>query len=191
MSSSKNRPVETSALYDAAWATAQRLRTFTYHDLAAAASIGVEKATAFVQHWERARAVEFIGIGPKRRKEWKVVAEVLPQRSHADGSAIRTSTVQGNLWRSMRAFRSFSPVDLVAHSNTPDCAVSLEASREYCQMLTRAEYLRVERPGIPGQREAIYRLVNNTGPRAPMERRVRAVYDENLGKIVHLAGGAS
>lgn len=186
--STKNRPVETSPLYDAAWATAQRLGTFTYHDLAAEAAISVERATDFVQHWERARAVEFLGLGTKRRKEWKVIAMALPPRSHADGSAIRTSTVQGNLWRAIRGFRAFSAVDLAAHSNTPEVAVTPEAAREYCQMLTRAGYLRVERPAIPGRREAVYRLIKNTGPRPPMERRVRAVFDENLGEIVHVAG---
>lgn len=88
----------------------------------------------------------------------------------------------------LERIRAFSAIDLAAHSNTPEVAVTPEAAREYCQMLTRAGYLRVERAAIPGRREAVYRLIKNTGPRPPMERRVRAVFDENLGEIVHVAG---
>ncbi|MDP2064178.1 MAG: hypothetical protein Q8Q63_03405 [Phaeovulum sp.] len=42
---------------------------------------------------------------------------------------------------------------------------------------------------MPGRREAIYRLIRNTGPRPPRERRVRAVWDDNLGELVLLNGG--
>jgi hypothetical protein len=42
---------------------------------------------------------------------------------------------------------------------------------------------------LPGRREAIYRLVRDTGPRPPRERRVRAVWDENLGEYTYISGG--
>lgn len=188
MSWSINTPVERSRAYDAAWATACRLKEFNYNQLAAEASISIDLAMGCVKSWERVRAVEFVGIGDKRRKIWRVLAEVLPHRTRSDGSLIRQATVQGNLWRSMRGLLSFSAVDLAAHSNTPDTEVTVEAAREYCQMLVRAAYLRVERKALPGRREAIYRLIRNTGPRPPTERRVRAVYDGNLEKLVHVAG---
>jgi hypothetical protein len=89
----------------------------------------------------------------------------------------------------MRALRSFSPTDVMAHSHTPEFEVSLGTAQEYCQMLARSGHLRVMTKALPGRREAIYRLVRDTGPRPPRERRVRAVWDENLGEYTYISGG--
>lgn len=188
MSWAHKTPLERSRSYDAAWATACRLKEFSYQELAAEASVPVDRAMDFIRNWERLRVVEFIGIGAKRRKVFKVLTDTLPDRSIGSSAAIRPATVQGNIWRSMRGLKAFTAVDLAAHSNTAEIHVTIEATREYCQMLVRAGYLRIERKGLPGRREAIYRLIQNTGPRPPCERRVRAVFDENLGKLVHVAG---
>lgn len=191
MSWPKFRQAPAAALHDAVWAAALRLVAFSYQDLASAVSIPVDRATGFVQHWVRIGAVEFVGIGAKRRKMWRATRDVAPPLPQPAESARRDATAEGNLWRSMRGLKSFTPVDLAAHSSTPDIPVSLAAAQDYCQMLVRAAYLRVERKAIPGRRDAIYRLVRNTGPRAPVERRVRAVYDENLDEIVHFAGATA
>lgn len=189
----KVAPSVMAATADAAWAAALRRGSFTYADIAADVGLSIDRATDLVRGWVRARAAISVGLGPHRRKQFRVteIGRALseaPVRSRADGSPIRQATVQGNLWRSMRGLRAFTPVDLAAHSCTETVPVDEVAAQAYCQSLTRAGYLRVERKAVPGRRQAIYRLVRDTGPQPPSERRVRAIWDGNLGKITHIDG---
>ena len=48
--------------------------------------------------------------------------------------------------------------------------------------------MRVTRKAKPGVNEAFYRLIRDTGPRAPVEKRVRAIYDPNEERLTHVAG---
>lgn len=181
------------AVIDASWAAALRRGSFTYAEIAADIGLSIDRATEMVQAWVRARAVISVGFGPHRRKVFRVtdIGRALrqpPQRSRSDGSPIREATVQGNLWRSMRGLRSFTPLDLAVHSCTEAVPVDEPAAQAYCQALARAGYLRVERKAIPGRRPAIYRLIRDTGPQPPSERRVRAIWDANLGRITHVDG---
>lgn len=174
------------AIDHAVWVVAQRLGTFSYASLAAEAHIGIEKATRLSRGWMARGGVEDAGIGDRGRKLLRVTADQMPV-SPAD--KILPGTPQGNLWRSMQRLRSFSPTDIAAVSDTPSVAVGLDDATAYCQMLLRAGYLRVERKAVHGKREAIYRLIKNTGPHAPVVRRIRAVVDPNLeDRIVHIAG---
>lgn len=171
-----------AAVNEAAWAIALRYEDpFGYAEIAADAHISVARASALVRLWVQEGRCEVVQEGHRLRKLHRVVGRAarLPEP---------VGTVPGNLWNSMRGLKSFSPVDLAAHSTTPDVIVTLAAAQAYCQTLLRAGYLRVERTAIPGRREAIYRLIRNSGPRPPRERRVRAVWDENLAEYTHIAG---
>ena len=44
---------------------------------------------------------------------------------------------------------------------------------------------RVEHKAVPGVKEAVYTLIVNSGAFPPIEKRVRVVYDQNKGEIVH------
>lgn len=178
---------DTSAAIDGAvWATARRLEVFSYGSLASEAHVSIERATRLVRHWQMRHAVTEAGLGDRGRKLFRLSAEEMPVAPAAREAG---GTPQGNLWRAMQLLKSFTPTDLYAHSNTPTVRVSAEDATAYCQTLQRAGYLRVERKAVPGKREAIYRLTRNTGPQAPVLKRVRAVVDPNLGQIVHVAGG--
>jgi hypothetical protein len=102
-----------------------------------------------------------------------------------------TGTVNGNLWRSMLYWRTFTPVDLMAVSSTSHVKISVEVARAYCQLLMRAGYLRVEIKAKPGINEASYRLIKDTGPLPPFARKVTAVFDPNENRIVFTTGGLS
>lgn len=185
------REVNRISVAQAIWATALRLKSFSYYSLAAEAHVATDTAMALVHDWRRSGAVISVGKGEKNRLEFRVVADGtgLPRATRPDGTYRRSGTAQGNMWRAMRGLGSFTPTDLAAHSNTPDVKVSVEDARAYCQMLVRSEHLRIQRKALPGRREAIYRLVRNTGPHAPAERRVRAVWDENLKVYAYVADG--
>lgn len=181
----RNTPATRAAIDEAIWATARRLGTFSYGQLASEAKTTVERATRLARGWLAARAVEDAGEGPSRRRLFRVAVDApdgLPR-------APVTGSPQGNMWRTMRLLKSFSPVDLAAHSNTDTVQVSRDDAAAYCQTLLRAGYLKVERKARPGKVEAVYRLLDDTGPKPPVIRRVRAVVDQNTGRIVHVAGG--
>jgi hypothetical protein len=178
----KHTPETRLALDTAIWATARRLGLFSYGQLAAEAGTTVERATRLAQGWLAARAILDAGEGPSRRRLFKVADNApadLP-RAPVAGSP------QGNMWRSMRMLASFSPVDVAAHSCTDAVQVSRDDAAAYCQTLTRAGYLRVMRKARPGKLEAVYRLINNTGPKPPVLRRIRVVVDQNTGAIAHV-----
>ncbi|PKP71904.1 MAG: hypothetical protein CVT82_00440 [Alphaproteobacteria bacterium HGW-Alphaproteobacteria-4] len=172
------------ALADAAWAVALRLGTFGYAEISAELHVSMYQATEIVRAWEKDGACINIQRGVGRRNLYRVVAEFPRTREAGTGGSVPL-----NLWTSMRGLKSFTPTDLASHSSTVSVPVRLEAAQGYCQALLKAGYLKVERTAVPGRREAIYRLIRNTGPRPPRERRVRALWDDNLSELVLLNGG--
>ncbi|SUZ34108.1 hypothetical protein ROE7235_03890 [Roseibaca ekhonensis] len=172
------------------WTAACELGEFTYADLAARAEVSLSTVQNVVKAWLRQeRAVE-LDKGPKRALRFRVVADgQVPAELRADGRKRRAETAQGNCWTAMRRLRSFTPTDIAAHASTDTCEVRRDFAQSYCQMLSRAGYLHVLKKALPGRREATYRLARNSGPLAPVERRVRAVYDPNESQITHVAGG--
>lgn len=110
-------------------------------------------------------------------------------RLRKDGKAVTQGGGVSNLWRSMRMLGKFSAKDLALHSTTPSVSVSEATAQSYCTMLLATGYLRVAQKADPSKsRKAIYRLVRNSGPKAPMIQRVKRVYDPNTGQV-HSKGG--
>jgi len=167
---------------EAAWLAAHRLGQFSYASLAAEALIPIERATKLVRAWVRLRAVEELGKIGGNKLQFRVALSDLPQvRRHRESPTV-------NMWNTMRALKSaFTPTDIAAISTTDAVSVASADAQGYCQMLVRAGYLRVARKASPSKsREAVYRLIRDTGPRPPRERRVRAVWDDNLSTFTHL-----
>lgn len=172
------------ALEEAAWATALRLGTFGYAEIATELKIGHARATRIVRQWARGGSLVAVAEGHRVRRLWRI-AEGAERPTAPKGR-----TPEENLWTAMRKLRSFTPTDLAAHATTDEISVPAEAAMDYCRSLLAAGYMRVERKAVPGVREAIYRLTRDTGPRPPRERRVRAVVDENTSAVI-LIGGRS
>ncbi len=164
-----------------AWALVQRITVFGYAEIAAELSISMEAATKIVRGWEtEGRARVRSGGNAVARKKFEITPAYREPQDRAGKVALQ-------LWTGMRGLKSFTPVDLAAHCRA-DLAVTVAEASEYCQALLRAGYLRVLRTAIPDTRPAQYALIRNTGPKPPRERRVRAVYDENDGAFVYIAG---
>ena len=95
------------------------------------------------------------------------------------------------MWTSMRGLGEFNPRDIAAHSTTPDVRVSELTAKAYCAMLLKTGYLRVLKKAEPmAGRQAIYRLIRNSGPKPPQIQRIKQVYDPNTG-AVHIPGDQS
>lgn len=172
----------TAALEQTAWAVARRLPSFGYSEIAVEVRIGHEKATEIVRGWQSKGLVELVSGGIGKRNLFRV----LPGAELPVPPTGRTP--EENLWSAMRGLKTFRPTDLAAHATTEAVKVGPDEALAYCRSLLAAGYLAVSVKAVPGQREAIYRLVRNTGPRPPQERRVRAVVDPNLDEIVVIGG---
>lgn len=173
------------AIAQACFAIALRLPTFGYAEIAAEQKISLKQATRIVRDWDGAGSVALVQSGTGQRKMWKVTdgaqqrLQLPPNRSPED-----------NMWTAMRGLKAFSPTDLAAHANTDTVLVSVDDAQAYCRALLAAGHLSVTRKAVPGRKEAIYRLARNTGPRAPREKRVRAVIDDNTDAVVVISGVA-
>lgn len=98
----------------------------------------------------------------------------------------RSIDPQDNMWRTARQLRAFGALDLVAWSSTDEVPVSESMARQFCALLLKGGYVRVTRKAKPGINDAMYRLIRDTGPKAPTERRIRAIFDPNQGRFVHV-----
>jgi hypothetical protein len=169
-----------TALAEAAWTLAMRLQQFGYSDISYGVSASMKFATHCVREWEKLGKVRVIDKGGAIRG--RKLYEVVPEQEQRPMPVIGDCYDQ--MWTVLRKFGSVSPVDLIAHCSVE---VSIEDARSYCRMLLEAGYLRVVQQAVPGKKEAIYRLKNATGPKAPRKRRVTCVIDANLNTVTPLS----
>jgi len=88
-----------------------------------------------------------------------------------------------NMWRTIRILAEFTPRDIAAHATTDTVRVSEASARSYCGLLHRTGFLRVVYPSRPKKNPAVYRLIRNSGPKAPMIQRVKRVFDPNTNEV--------
>jgi len=115
-------------------------------------------------------------------------------RVRKDGSPVTQGLAQEQMWRTLRGVkRDINARELAAGASTPAIPVAETAAGDYLRTLHSAGYLDCTAPGKGNGRggiQARYRLkaARNTGARAPMVCRARAVFDPNENKIVWQAG---
>lgn len=182
------------SLISQAWDKARDLGTFTVAQLRDAAVISQSSADNYLAAFRRRGLAEEVRRHEDGTRVYAITdqgaRQVAPFEGEAPAAAAPADrgSKQANMWRAIRGLPSFSPRDVAVHATAGGVVVSEREATAYCQMLARAGYLRTTRGAIPGKRLAIYRLIRNTGPHAPVERRVRAVWDENEGAFTHLPG---
>ncbi len=175
----KRRP----AVEARAWDFATRAEVFGYAEISAEIMISMEAATDLVRSWEAEGRVRVRrGGGGASRKMFELTPEYREPKD-------RAGQIGQQIWTAMRGLRTFTPVDLASHCRA-DLKVDLREASSFCQSLLKAGYLRVSKTAVPGQREATYQLVRNTGPRAPRERRITVVWDPNEGDFAYIPGMA-
>ena len=86
----------------------------------------------------------------------------------------------------------FTIPEITACSITPEVPSIAEYHvRNFVNLLLRSGYLKVLRKARHGKHLARYRLIRNTGPKPPVEKRVRATWDPNLHEVTHFPDLAS
>lgn len=174
----------------ALWNAACRIAPFSAFQLEDETKVEIKLVREIVAEWRDEGLIEEDHIGQNGRKFWRLSAlgEQRRARGAGPGSIRRRPSARANMWRSMRGLQNFTARDIAVHSTTEEVTVSEEAALDYCQMLVRSGHLRAVQKALPGRRPAIYRLVRNTGPVPPKERRISAVWDENTREYAYIAG---
>ncbi|WP_425072555.1 hypothetical protein [Sagittula sp. S175] len=165
------------------WAKVKDLPQFYWADLIRF-NVAEDTARKYVRRWAKSKRIREVRMdGPK-------VYWVNAERQPEPGQTVLThvATPEGNMWRTMRRMGSFSPLEIAMHANAGGIEVTLRAAQEYCRQLLTVGYLKVRQTAIPGRRQAIYQLIRNTGPQAPVVRRVSGVSDPNDGTFQPLGG---
>lgn len=173
-------------LMDAIWAEARKLDEFDWESVSAL-GCSVSSAQKFLRHWMRDGRVRIARIGPHQKRYYARADKISAPASPPD----EKPTPEGNMWRVMQHLRQFSPTDIAGAANSGGIEVTLDKARAYCRQLLGSGHLRVRMTAIPGRREAIYRLVEDTGPRAPRPVRRAGIEDPNTGAFVPAKGGAA
>ena len=100
-----------------------------------------------------------------------------------------TNSFRDRLWTSMRLRRIFTLRDIVADAEAGEKDAENDAGR-YVRILSSAGYVRTEPGREPGTKPGSngfkrFRLVKDTGPRAPLHRsKVGLIHDFNTGEDV-------
>lgn len=175
-----------SDLFAQMWAEVKDLEEF---DWAEVSRLGCSRETAvrYIRHWVDAGQIRVSRIG-RNGKRWYTPCHLpLPGPQPVSGEA----TPEGNMWRAMRLLRHFNPTDVAAHANAGGVEVTVEKARAYCRQLLASNHLKVRQTAIPGRREALYQIVEDTGPRAPKPVRLAGILDPNTGGFSPAKGGAA
>ena len=174
---------------EAAWTVAEELGEFTRQELMTMTGASTNQALDMVHRWLRKERIHLARKTATGRHVYATGPRGGDGDAHREVVEAEASTdPRRNMWRAMQLLDHFSPIDLAAVSNLEVAPVSERDAQQFCQSLLRGEYLRVVEKAKPGHKPAVYRLVRRTGPKPPVERRVAALFDENLGELTYVAG---
>lgn len=176
--------------YQAYWAAihdaAQHNGTFTLRCIDDRCNTHKRTIRQYVNSLRLAGYIAVIGTTQNNANVFQLVRKPSEApRLRKDGTHVIQGKGREQIWRVMQMQKEFTKTDLVVLASTDDTSVTSTAVKEYLTYLQRAGYLRLVRKSVPGT-PARYRLKPdmNTGPKAPMLQRVKAVYDPNLKKIM-------
>lgn len=166
----------------AIWEKAQKLENFTTNDIAA---MGVSQGTArrYCDKWQRKGLLRLIKTVGGNSRLYAPIKQPISEANMGTTND-KGATPEGNMWRTMNQLPEFTPTDVAAHSNVGTVSIDVKAAQTYCRALLGAGYLRVRVKARPGLREAVYRLINKTGPRPPVLKRVMGVFDPNTEEFI-------
>lgn len=135
-------------------------------------------AVASVRHW-----------GGRCEKTYRLVSDSRrpPRLAMHNPQAIRRQ----QLWRAMRALKSFTIRELACAASIEEAPVTDAVAQNYLWWLRRAGYVAlIGRVGTVGHYQLLRRM--DSGPHAPVVRhRSESVFDRNTEQVVNLNGVAT
>mgnify|MGYP005863017841 CR=1 FL=1 len=175
-----------SDLFERMWDEVKDLPEFDWKAMSDR-GCSAETAARYIRHWLKDGRVRVSRVG-RNNKRWYSPSHLPPAGPQPVSGA---ATPEGNMWRAMRHLRQFSPTDIAAHANAGGVAVTVEKARAYCRQLLGSDHLKVRQTAIPGRREALYQIVEDSGPRPPKPVRLAGILDPNTGAFAPVKGGAA
>lgn len=182
----KLAPVGVLTTREKLWRAMRELKDFRVPDLAHAT--GVWHCEYHIQDYLRGLIKAGI-VAVKDRPEYQgahatytLVRDlgVDAPRVRRDGTTV-AEPAQETMWRGMKILREFTALDLLAHAAMGGITIKESTANKYCQWLARGGYLKTLGRPSTGQR---YRLLLDTGPKAPQVLRVKQLFDVNTGKVM-------
>ncbi|WP_299370486.1 hypothetical protein [uncultured Tateyamaria sp.] len=167
----------------AAWDIAAKHEEFHWEDLAAG-GVPLSSAQVYLLRWAKAGTIEIARLDGNRK--WFRMAGTRAKRADAP----KPKTREDAMWAVMRRQAYFTPLDLVAIGDQLGIEITETHARQYSRALMTAGYLRCLEQAVPGKKQPKYRLINNTGRRAPVKRRITGLLDQNDGAFVPLGDGS-
>lgn len=171
------------------WEIAKTHQEFTIYDLSDAGKRSTSFVHAAIKDWLYWGYVKAAGKRGNRKLFAVTQKAGTPPTTAQSGRIMSDITPQESMWFVIRNAGVFDYRDIAMQANNEEVRVSEEQASEFCRMLANAGYLKVERKADGKGRLAMYRLVKNTGPKPPRERRIRAVFDDNVGDFTYVARG--
>lgn len=193
-----NYKPDTQILERRAWEYAVEMGVFTNYGLSARVHDCWRRTAKLIASWEARGKIVRVTPPNYRKVAWRVADSSTdhlwppverPASAAGKGKQIAAGMYRSpkeNMWNAMRHLSQFTYFDVQTHANTDAVRVDEDEARDYCRLLFNAGYLLCVRKARPQGLPALYRLVRDTGRQAPRERRVRAVWDENLGQYTHV-----
>lgn len=155
---------------------------FTIGDLVATTRINRSTVYDYVKGLTLAGHLAFTPAPPGKSGQWRLVRDTgyHAPRVRRDGKAVTAGEATGQLWLAMCSLKDFDYRDLIQNSSIE---IAASFAQDYCSNLLAAGYFRVLSKANPAQgRIARYRLIRDSGPRAPQIQRVKRVFDPNTGE---------
>lgn len=167
----------------AAWECAAERGEFTIREIRHAGDMTKAQAISTVHRWEEDGAVVFVRKIERAHRLYRIN----PEYRRPPAPAGRTP--EENMWQAMRRLRTFSALDLASHATTGVVSVTQSQARAYLRALHLTGYVRCQRKASGDA--STFLLARDSGPFAPVLKRIRVIEDINTGEIVHLDGGAA
>lgn len=166
--------------------------TFTLTDVEQRTNAHRDSVRDYMLRLEKAGFLEVVSTDGGATGQAKVYRLVKRQpeapRPRRDGTLATAGSARDQMWRTAKIIKEFSPKELAITASTEECQVKEADAKDYCHYLLKAGYIAIKQASQPG-RQAVYRFLptRNTGPKAPMVQRVKAVFDPNLSQVVWTA----
>ncbi len=169
------------------WNAMRERRTFTIAEIDGAGNARTDTVRDYVKRLARAGILRPAGSGAMGAVIYRIANDPGPEAPSVrrDGSiAPRPGVGNEQMWRSMKMLGTFSYRDLALAASTDEVKVKPATAQAFVKHLARASYLAVVVPAVAGKNIAVYRLIRNTGPLAPMIQRTDWVWDPNLQQVM-------
>ena len=165
---------------DMLWKHIRRLREFTLRQMVSDSRVNRGTAEHYLSSLTLARIVRRVRLPADtysgEENGYRLIRDVGVDRPRVrrDGTVVDESD-KSRAWRAMRILKCFSARAIEAHSGA-----HLENIKSFIYALRQSGFLAITHEARPDN-PARYLLVRNSGPRSPLVRRDKHVFDPNTG----------